>query len=75
MELNGSNSIIANESIDTLGTFAGGNGRFDRQITVEELRPGTYEIHAETIHDSPLFFDTPIRLGITYHSNTKLLKY
>ena len=74
IELNGDRIIIFDESIDTLGTFVGGDGRFDRKITVEELRPGTYELHAETIRDSPLFFDIPINLGITYHSKTVILK-
>ena len=73
LEPSGVRSVLSHESVDTLGTFRGGNGHFDRQITVEDLRPGTYEVRAETVRDSPLFFGTQIRLGITYHPNTTIL--
>lgn len=60
--------IIADETIQTLARISGGNGRIDRQITVEALKPGLYRVQANTTQDSPRFSGIPIKLGITYNA-------
>lgn len=58
------------EQVDTLGWFAGGNGRFQREIVVQDLKPGLYQLEVETVKDSPAFFQRTMRLGITYQPKT-----
>ncbi|MDR3410204.1 MAG: DUF5625 family protein [Formivibrio sp.] len=60
--------IITDETIQTLGHFAGGGGSIDRMITVEALKPGLYRLQANTTQDSPRFVGIPIKLGITYNA-------
>ena len=65
---NGQQEVIFEKILDTLGMDAGGGGRFARNIYGAVLQPDvTYEITAKTMRDSPLFFENPIQLGITFN--------
>jgi len=65
--------VMADDTIKTLGHISGGNGRIDRMITVEALKPGLYRLQANTTQDSPRFAGIPIKLGITYNAKAQRL--
>ena len=59
-------NVLERKTFDTNGTDGGGSERLSRVVTGATLSPGLYEVHVETLRDSPLFFDVPITLAITY---------
>jgi hypothetical protein len=60
-------TILLEQTLDTLGFDRGGNGRFSRPIETIPLGPEySYELTLKTIHDSPPFFEVPIRIGIGF---------
>lgn len=62
--------VIANEVVQTFGSFRGGQGSIDRVVTVIALKPGVYRLEANTTQDTPRFATVSIDLGITYQPKT-----
>lgn len=60
--------VIANEVVQTFGSFRGGQGSIDRVVTVIALKPGVYRLEANTTQDTPRFATVSINMGISYRA-------
>ncbi|MEO5340553.1 MAG: DUF5625 family protein [Magnetococcus sp. MYC-9] len=70
----GQSTPILSKTVQTIGMDGGGQYGFKREIATIALRPGLYRLQARSLQDSPLFFDRPSKIGVTYHYNFPPLK-